>query len=541
MVSIPSGINIPGADKATIDIASKLRALPNASCGFGSKGVYIVVIAKPKNTLLPLYVPVSGATVEGRVLSVGLVEIKKLTAFANLDGITSACVPILPTVWYEFRAKQYNVDFGNGISQFSNWKSVADVVVFEGKIEVPCPPFTPPIAVVNFDKLTSSPAVFTQALNVTFSGYGTIPMSGTYKVKVNGTLIGFGSVVNGKVDFAYPGIVSNLLSKFPSLKSPARVDLIINMGNCTFTNSTTISLPSIPLPCTGRFVADVPNIPSLLSGITSPLTTLPIPVRLTESTRSITSIPVRILVDEREVDRRTTGFSGFDAVRTLQTAGADIGISHTVTIESLATDCTIPPLTVNIPSLKPTGIITPLCPQFITTIDSVSHPFEITDFNATFYVYLRGIKEICKSDPTNPAFISKLPKGTMGTITLGNLSSNFYLTDDGIVDIDLSKLINLPSLAGVAVVVTPVIVPEIVIPVDTECSTKSGKIGSPGVYLVSLAEVQAYLNKCHPGGIAETVTGTWAGAFKITRSTGAKYPAGTYFWTTTWEDIRRLY
>jgi len=211
-----------------------------------------------------------------------------------------------------------------------------------------------------------------------------------------------------------------------------------------------------PLPCTGRFIADVPNIPSLLSGITTPLTTLPIPVRLTGSTRSITSIPVRILVDGREVDRRTTGFSGFDAVRTLQSAGADIGISHTITIESLATDCTIPPLTVNIPSLKPTGIVAPPgCSQFVTMIDSVNHPAEITDFIAPFYVYLRGIKEVCKSDPTNPTFISKLPKGTMGTITLGNLSSNFYLTDDGIVDIDLAKLINLPSLAGAAVGVTP--------------------------------------------------------------------------------------
>lgn len=464
MVNIPSGISVPGSDKAVIDIASKLKSLPNVSCGLGSKAVYIVSIAKPKNTLLPLYVPVSGATIEGRVLSVGLVEIKKLTAFANLDGITSACVPILPTVWYEFRAKQYNVDFGNGLAQFSNWKSVTDVVVFEGTIETPCPVYTPSIGVANFDKLTSTPTVFTQPANLNFQGYGIIPMSGTFEVKVNGTTIGSGNVSNGKVDFSYPGTVSNLLTKFPSLysnfyiteQSPAKIELIIKMGTCTFINSKTVSLPSptLPtLPCTGSFIQ--PNMSSLLAGIITPPSTLFVPVGLTGGK---TSVPVEIYVGGTRVATQSTGFTGFDLIKILRNYYSLMGIApnfsaqHNITIKPTATDCNIPPLIIPIPALTqaltlPTAL--PGCSQVATTIDSVNHPAEITDFLAPFYVYLRGIKEICKSDPTNPAFISKLPKGTIGTITLGNLSTNFYLTDGGISDIDLSKLINLPSLAGV--------------------------------------------------------------------------------------------
>ena len=417
MVNIPIPSSVPGSDKAVIDIASKLRALPNASCGFGSKAVYIVSIAKPKNTLLPLYVPVSGATIEGRVLSVGLIEVKKLTTFANSDGITSACVPILPTVWYEFRAKQYNVDFGNGLAQFSNWKSVTDVVVFEGTIETPCPIYTPSIGVANFDKLTSTPTVFTQPANLNFSGYGTIPLSGTYEVKVNGTSIGSGNVENGKVNFSYPGAVSNLLTKFPSLKSPAKIDLIIKMGNCTFTNSTTVSLPSLTP------IIPVCTPPQIYNPLTKQCETPVIP-RCT---------PPQIY-------------------------------------NPITKQCETPSI--------------PGCSQLATTVESLNHPAEITDFLAPFYVYLRGIKEVCKSDPTNPAFISKLPKGTMGTITLGNLSSNFSLTDNGIIDIDLSKLINLPSLAGV----TGGIAPPVTIVQPSLPSVAGERVGS----YCTLAPYQAF-------------------------------------------------
>jgi len=295
--------------------------------------------------------------------------------------------------------------------------------------------------------------------------------------------------------------------------------------------------PVIPtLPCTGTFMADLSNISTLVYGITSPLTTLSVPIRLTGSR---TSVPVKISVDGREVDRRTTGFSGVDVIRVLGTAGADIGTSHTITIESLATDCTIPPLTINIPSLKPTGLPTPLtpigCSQLVTTVDSgyPSHPSEITDFAAPFYVYLRGVKEACKDNLSDPAFIKKLPKGTMGTITLGNLSSNFYLTDDGIIDIDLSKLIDLKSLAGAVTGITP---PPVVViqppPLPSPVLKKPCPAGSPDTRFrdagTSLAAVQAYLP---PGYTAEPTAFGGAGTFKITRLDRS------YFYAQSCSDI----
>ena len=240
--------------------------------------------------------------------------------------------------------------------------------------------------------------------------------------------------------------------------------------------------PILPtLPCTGKFTQ--PDVSSLLDKdywITTPSafppTFLFIPVKLTGDR---TSVPIEIWVGGTRVASQPTGFTGFDLIKTIKDYSypreANFNIPYTITIKSTATDCKIPDLVIPIKPLAEATICTlpqirniitgkcetpsiPGCDKLITTAETPSHPKEITDFNSTFYVYLRGIKEVCESDPTNPAFISKLPKGTMGTIKLGSLSSNFYLTDDGITDIDLSKLIDLPSLigaVGAAVEVTP--------------------------------------------------------------------------------------
>ncbi len=304
--------------------------------------------------------------------------------------------------------------------------------------------------------------------------------------------------------------------------------------------------PPITSPCIGTITADVPNFSTLLSGLSLPPTSILIPVSVTGSR---TSVPMRILVDGKEVEKKSTGFTSFNLINALNYVGADINVAHTITIESTSTECSITPFTFTSPSLKPTGIPslpviptpTQLCSQLMTTPDNPpSHQSEITDLNSTFYVYVRGIKEVCKSDPTNPSFINKVPKGTPGTVTLGNLSSTFYLTDDGIADLDLSKLFDLKSLSGFTGGLpspTPVVTQQ----VTQQTPTKTGNLGEPGIFYVSLPEVQTYLNQYFPGGIAESGTGTWTGAYKITRGTGGKYPAGTYFWTKTWQDIKQLY
>ena len=242
MVSIPSGVNVPGADKAVIDIAAKLKAMPDINCGYFVMPVYIVAIAKPKNTLLPLYVPVSGATIEGRVLSAGYIEVKRLTTFADLNGITYACVPILPTVWYEFRAKQYNVDFGNGLSQFSNWKSVKDVVVFEGTIDIPCTSGTFPI---NADFLNLIPRVWSDPISINVPGYKTITPTGMpFTIYINNVEIGSGTLTSAPLSFTAPKKLTDITALLASMGKSVEVKAVIKFGTCEWVGRKTIALPA---------------------------------------------------------------------------------------------------------------------------------------------------------------------------------------------------------------------------------------------------------------------------------------------------------
>jgi len=140
---------------------------------------------------------------------------------------------------------------------------------------------------------------------------------------------------------------------------------------------------------------------------------------------------------------------------------------------------------------------------------------------------------------------AKTPVSTTAEAYIGG--HKFYIPISGgagslsLSQADIDKIIGAPITPPVTPPVIPPITPPVTPPVvPTEC-VKSGKLGVPGTFLVSLAELQAFLNKCFPGATAEPGTGTWTGAYKITRSTGGKYPAGTYFWTTRWEDIKGTY
>lgn len=218
---------------------------------------------------------------------------------------------------------------------------------------------------------------------------------------------------------------------------------------------TTSPIPQPPTTaCIGSISGTLPNFTSILASSTLQPNKILVPLKVTGNT----SAPLSIYVDGSKlysyrVETKSNGLE-FDLIRALSAAGANMNTQHTVVIKSEATNCNITPFSFTSPPLIPTRtpppIPTPseLCSQTITTVESINHPTEITNFDSTFYVYFRGIKEVCRTDPTNPAFINKLPKGTLGTITLGGLSSNFYLTNDGVLDIDLSKLINLQSLIG---------------------------------------------------------------------------------------------
>ena len=573
MVSIPLGANIPGADKAIIDIASKLKAFPNISCGFGSKGVYIVVIAKPKDTLLPLYVPVSGATVEGRVLSVGLIEIKKLTAFANLDGITSACIPILPTVWYEFRAKQYNVDFGNGLAQFSNWKSVKDVIVFEGKIDIPCVSGTFPI---NTDFPEMIPKVSSDPISINVPGYKAIsPANMPFTVYINNIEIGSGIMTDAPINFTSPKNLAEIPELLASMGKSVTVKVEIGFSTCKWTGTKIITLPAAP--CFGLINIPTFDFTSVLSKPTPP-TAIPVPFNISPDAGSVLppNIPLSIHLDSLTSTPVTLisgkeGSNNIDVLKIIKLLSTTaLNDPHDLYIKSGLATCTIEPGSIHIPALIPVKVCTPPqtlniitgecetlsipgCPKLITTAETPSHPSGILDLNGTFYLFINKIQEVCESSPSDPSFITKIPKGTDVLVTLGSLGTvHIPLTNEGQFNENLADFFNFNLLAGAPILTGTPIVPTKLLagatptvtltkPTVPAGCTKTGKIGVPGKYLVSLAEVQSYLNTCYPGGTAETVTGSWAGAFKITRGTGGSYSAGTYFWATTWEGIEETY
>ncbi len=89
--------------------------------------------------------------------------------------------------------------------------------------------------------------------------------------------------------------------------------------------------------------------------------------------------------------------------------------------------------------------------------------------------------------------------------------------------------------AGVQQAITPTA------PAPAPAPTRTGNLGGPGTFYVGISEVQSYLNQFFPGGVAEAGTGGWTGAYKIIRGPGGQYAQGSYFWTKTWQDIKRLY
>ena len=263
----------------------------------------------------------------------------------------------------------------------------------------------------------------------------------------NWKLVGSGSTASPKL-YRQQSITSVPGVTIPSIPTPPS---IIRPALPTPPTITPPTLPPITVQCIGTIELTKPDFTR---------TSIPVSVKVTGDR---TSVPMRILVDNREISRQSTPYYSFNVINVLSTARVDTNSYHTITVESTATDCSISPATLSVPPLKPIEPTLPFqpieptlpqpieiksCTQIMTTVDSLNHPSGITDLSATFYIYMRGIKEVCKSDPNNPEFIKKIPKGTTGNITLGNKSINFFLTDDGIADIDLSKMINLSSISG---------------------------------------------------------------------------------------------
>jgi hypothetical protein len=540
-------------------------------------------------------------------------------------------------------AQKSGVDFGAGVGAKAlvGGASLIDrgfgdyrIPSFEARTPFPCPSITPIISASNFS--STLPTAIPNVTVLPMSGYipdiGSVSVTeGTYEIWLDDTMIISSNVPSsGKIDYNLPSI-----SNIPSLvgKTSTTVKVVVKWYHCTFTGTTTVSLPPIAPPCVGAFLASLPNINDILSKTSVIPTSIYVPVTVSGVSGNV---PADILVDGKTVSSISPTIYGFDIINVFTTANVNTNSSHRITIHSTRSGCSIPDLDLSIPPLIPAIPIcyppqiynpvtgrcetpiptcyppevynpvtgkcetpiptcyppqvynpvtgrcetpiptctlpqvynpvtgrceTPACADLRTTVESVDHPSTLPSTpSLPFYISINKIKAEC---PSNIALTERI-SGEIGTVTLGSLSAQFPIPSigqsSGEVYFDLSKLVDMSQIIGGTPVIpaptqaTTVPAPTVptvpIVPAPTvptvpttpqyEC-TKSGKLGVPGVFYVGLTEVQNYLNNCFPGGIAEAGTGSWMGSYKITRSSGGKYPSGTYFWTTTWEDIRRLY
>lgn len=470
--------------------------------------------------------PVAGATVTIFYLGPGAVTTYK-SATTNDIGLAQECIK--DWVHVEARIQKKGVDFGsgNGVQHIIGGKSGVDRVFsgtffivalppkctlpqvlnpITGKCETPALPVPLPcggsisIAEPNWTDLISKPSLpgtIPVPFTITADSGKQIPNSIPIVISVDDSIALY---LSGKPGDNSIDILSIIKTKLgvAGLSKEHRISIVAKPVN-----------PKCNIPAQGFMLPRLlPEIIGFPKGIIK-IPSVPKPPKI--------PYPVKISIDgilageppiSKEVDpgihNITAELKGMTNI--YRKVSVESGKTLTITdiaFEEILVPCTVWDTTANIslPSI-------------------LQIPFNINISNANW---------ICKATG------EKTPVNATAELLVG--SQKFYIpiySGAGSLSLTQTDIDNI--IAGIITTPTPPTPPT----TPTGCD-KTGRIGEPGNYLVPLSEVQAYLGKCHPGGVAETTTGTWAGSFKIIRGAGGKYPAGTYFWTTTWEDIRRLY
>ncbi|MBU0847146.1 hypothetical protein KKH23_08140, partial [Patescibacteria group bacterium] len=279
MVSPPIPDDIPAPDQATVDIRGALAIMGDPVCGWLRVPLFVVIFAEPTNTALPLYVPVSGAVVEGRV---NLISTK--TGYTNANGIGYACLSSVGTFWVDFRVRKNDVDFGEGKGVWSDWKGYSvpialqpKIITFSGKIDIPCPIMRniSITAVSGFDDLISKPHIVATLYPPSFPGYGSISTAGSpFEIYLNDTKLGSGTISSaGDIDFTAPSELQDI-SGITQWGQSVTLKIIANIAGCEFQGTRTITLPTIPeIPdiCTAWETAASISLPGQLNALSVPV------------------------------------------------------------------------------------------------------------------------------------------------------------------------------------------------------------------------------------------------------------------------------
>lgn len=514
MVSIPIPSDVPGLDRATKEIAGALRGMRDVSCGFGKLTMYLVVIAKPENTALPRFMPVPYADVEGRALGAGFVPVKTVTVQTDSNGITYACLPILPTVWYDFRVKRPGVDFGKGVGEWSDRsRRLQDIKVFKGTKKIPCPSWGVSILSSKFDRLDERPNIKTMPLRVNYEGYGAEDAGGNFRIFIgsegNWVQIGSGKVEPGSgIDHTIPTPLKDLGNIRDLLGKSVTVRVEIDHGTCTFAGTRTVSLPSLAVPCYGELGLNLDSVKDALSRFAKLPTSLNVPVFITNARGTIETTEIDVYVGGRLVGTTAAGRS-IDLITVLKGRVSDLEKVNQITLKPKS-KC-IEAKTFDIPSLKPTGISIELpCTVWETRANATMSQ---TKLQYPFSAYISGAKWVCrdtgKSIPVDGVDAEVFIGAMRFTIPIRSGAGSLALKLEEIKDI---------IAAGAETIAPEIEAPE---RVTAECDKKGEVEGA--------AELQAWLSICYAGK-RYRVEGLGP-LFKIVRKDGS------HFWGKRYQDI----
>lgn len=313
-------------------------------------------------------------------------------------------------------------------------------------------------ALPNLYNLTQIPT----NLNIGFSSNLT-----TKDINNNNIVVNFpvSVYVNGKLATIVQSNTSlNLVFLIPKLGFNYNQDNIISFGTdlpCNISLPQSITIPKIFIPEIPEFIcSDVlikPDQNEIYSSI-SDLTSFPSSIYVKVTSQSNKSVPIKLSINGTPVGTTYTG-SSINLINLLQ-YGLGLNFtalkttnSYTVKVEldtsnSQWANCKVNPIEFTIPSIQPKfpdlGKLPISCSDFITKVEQTpSVPDIIPAPNMPFFVYIRGVKEVCSADPTNPALTK--PFNGQGMIQLGNQSAVFNVVN-GVADFDLMKLIGgLPT------------------------------------------------------------------------------------------------
>lgn len=508
----------------------EIPKLPTKKCGFGQ--VPVAVFAY--HTVMGFPVPISGVEV---LFKSALADFSSKNT--NSLGLAEECVvyAMLVTAY----VKKDGLDFGIGKGK---WQDVGTSYVttspklFTAKAKIGCSDISSSplsIAASNF-KFDATPNITVLPVNIsTVVGSLTIT-SGKYSLFINGKQIGSGSIPDsGKIDHNLKSLkdipeIKDLFGKDVELK------VEITAGDCIYTGIKTISLPSIVIPelCSGSLNVTTPtglsikdHIADYLSKIktgTNPNAFPSLYLQIESVVNGMKKdIAIELLLDGKKVTLDTPKSNrSQDLIKIVKTLGIKgFDSEHEIKIIPLL-DCDIDPVSFSIPALIPTGTIIPTLCELWETAANISVPSLL---KPPFKLQVSGANWICK-DTGKKTLIDAIAE-----VSIGEREFSLPISGgSGILTLSESDLFGE---------VKPPAPPEP--PKLPKVCEKTGKLGEPGKYFVTISEVQSYLTRCYPGQGHEAEyapAGPWYGTFKITRGTATKYPAGSYFWANSWEGIR---